>query len=553
MVLFLKTTYPLHESWSKNIFFNFDPLVAFVMAVTGAAFKATLLLSVVTVVITLLAGRVFCGWICPLGTIHDIAAKVIPTAKIARPYGSGRFTRVKYWVLAFLVAGSLFGFSALLFFDPLVFLFRVMTLNIFPFGVLLANGLLDVVRPLAMKLGYFQLSMLSYPQPVFHLAFTSFLMFAAVIALVAVERRFWCRNLCPLGALLSLLSRYAPWGRRVAETCIDCSRCARGCPMNAISDTFRETSWRECIQCLRCEDTCPVEAITFGRENGEGRFEVNPSRRSAIVAGAGGICAAMLAGSAAGNAVVPQNRLRPPGTLTEKDFLDMCLRCGECMKVCPTHALQPAFLQAGVEGLFTPVLTPRVGACEERCNLCGQVCPTGAVRALPLEEKQYAVIGNAVIDRRRCIAWEQGKVCLVCDEVCPYDAIVSRVVADEAGTIRRPFILENKCVGCGQCEHACPVNGPAAVRVFPINEVRKNEGSYITEEAKRLREVRDEDSHLYDDGSGVDGGTGQSMQLEGQTGDNLPPGFVSDEGSGAPPGFVPDPADNLPPGFVPDE
>ena len=158
MVLFLKTTYPLHESWSKNIFFNFDPLVAFVMAVTGAAFKATLLLSVVTVVITLLAGRVFCGWICPLGTIHDIAAKVIPTAKIARPYGSGRFTRVKYWVLAFLVAGSLFGFSALLFFDPLVFLFRVMTLNIFPFGVLLANGLLDVVRPLAMKLGYFQLS-----------------------------------------------------------------------------------------------------------------------------------------------------------------------------------------------------------------------------------------------------------------------------------------------------------------------------------------------------------------------------------------------------------
>ncbi|GAG29319.1 unnamed protein product, partial [marine sediment metagenome] len=76
------------------------------------------------------------------------------------------------------------------------------------------------------------------------------------------------------------------------------------------------------------------------------------------------------------------------------------------MKVCPTHALQPAGLQAGIEGMFTPVLTPRIGACEEQCNLCGQVCPTGAIRNLPLEEKKYAIMGNATIERNRCIAWE---------------------------------------------------------------------------------------------------------------------------------------------------
>lgn len=203
------------------------------------------------------------------------------------------------------------------------------------------------------------------------------------------------------------------------------------------------------------------------------------------------------------------------------------------MKVCPTHGLQPAKLQAGFEGLYTPVLTPRIGGCEEQCNLCGQVCPTGAVRALSLEEKQYAVIGNAIIDRNRCIAWEQGKVCLICDEVCPYDAIDFRMVTDEKATLQRPYVIEDKCVGCGQCEHGCPVNGPAAIFVTPINEVRKNDGSYITEKVKLLREEHkfDDEKDFYEEDSLEDtGASGESAPKPWETNSNtnsdLPPGFV---------------------------
>ncbi len=184
--------------------------------------------------------------------------------------------------------------------------------------------------------------------------------------------------------------------------------------------------------------------------------------------------------------------------------------------------------------MFTPVLTPRIGGCEERCNLCGVVCPTGAIRQLPLEEKQYAVIGNAVIERTRCIAWEQGKVCLICDEVCPYDAIEFRMVTDEKCTLQRPFVTEDKCVGCGQCEKGCPVNGPAAIHVTPINEVRKNEGSYITEKVKELREQykSDDQKDFFKEYDTRDGETqsGESAPMpwekNNDTKDDLPPGFI---------------------------
>jgi ferredoxin len=162
------------------------------------------------------------------------------------------------------------------------------------------------------------------------------------------------------------------------------------------------------------------------------------------------------------------------------------------MKACPTSGLQPAFLEAGLEGVWTTHLVPRIGACEQHCNQCGKVCPTGAIRNLSLEEKQYARIGTAVIFRQKCLAWEQLRLCLVCDEVCPYDAVDFRVVTDHTGTLQRPFVNEDKCTGCGLCEHHCPVDGQAAIYVERLGEERKASGSYITPAKRRLRELADD-------------------------------------------------------------
>jgi NAD-dependent dihydropyrimidine dehydrogenase PreA subunit len=147
------------------------------------------------------------------------------------------------------------------------------------------------------------------------------------------------------------------------------------------------------------------------------------------------------------------------------------------MKTCPTNTLQPTWLKAGLDGLFSPVITPRLAACATNCNACGKVCPTAAIRDLPLIEKQHAKVGTAWIMRQTCLVWEQDKKCLVCDEACPYDAIVFQPVP---GLINAaPVVVENRCLGCGWCETRCPVEGASAIRVNVIGEIRLASGSYV--------------------------------------------------------------------------
>jgi ferredoxin len=167
------------------------------------------------------------------------------------------------------------------------------------------------------------------------------------------------------------------------------------------------------------------------------------------------------------------------------------------MKVCKTNGLQPADFECGFEGLWTPHLVPRHGPCEDKCNMCGHVCPTQAIRALPLPEKQFVKLGTAVIDRHRCIAWEQEKLCLICAEICPIHAIDSMVVDNFKGPFKRPFVMDDKCIGCGYCEKACPVYGRAAIEVYSIGEDRKKSGTYTTEYRKKLRDIKEGQESTY--------------------------------------------------------
>jgi ferredoxin len=173
--------------------------------------------------------------------------------------------------------------------------------------------------------------------------------------------------------------------------------------------------------------------------------------------------------------------IRPPGALPEGDFLRTCIRCGECMKSCVTNTLQPCVTEAGLEGLWTPRMELRFAACEQNCNVCGKVCPTQAIRSLSLEEKTHAKVGTAVLKKESCLVWAQDKLCLICDEICPYNAIVFRTIEG----YRRPVVLPSHCNGCGFCEARCPVQGESAIVVAPNGEIRLAEGSYLTE-AKRL-------------------------------------------------------------------
>jgi MauM/NapG family ferredoxin protein len=206
--------------------------------------------------------------------------------------------------------------------------------------------------------------------------------------------------------------------------------------------------------------------------------------------------------------------IRPPGAVPEPAFLALCLRCGECMKVCPSNALQPVWLAAGPEGLFSPVLTPRRGPCVPDCNACGRVCPTHAIRALPLEEKRWARVGTAVVLQNTCLAWAQGRACVVCQEVCPYGAV--KLQKMEGLAVPAPVVYNERCYGCGYCERHCPVSVSAIV-VEPLNALRLADTSYKLAAQAAGMDYTPPDLH---DGTGPDAGHGQGLPE-----DSLPPGF----------------------------
>jgi MauM/NapG family ferredoxin protein len=369
--------------------------------------------------------------------------------------------------------------------DPISLLTRFYTFILYPLAITLINLFLDLLRPLFGKLGWVGLSHLHYFQPVFYMAIITFLIFGAILLLNLLVPRFWCRYLCPLGAFLSLFSPFGLFKRRVNERCTRCMKCLRACPMGAIPEDPAATRISECIQCRHCASICPEAAIAFPSSLAPvGEYSPKDlSRRGFLYSLAGGFSLGFLTVRTPFTSLQGKSLLvRPPGAIPEAEFLRTCIRCGECMKSCLTNTLQPCLWESGFSGLWTPKMDLRFAPCEQNCNVCGKVCPTQAIRSLPLEEKTNAKVGTAVLRKEMCLVWAQDKPCLICDEICPYNAIVFRPVDG----FRRPVVIASKCNGCGFCEQRCPVKGESAIVVVPNGEIRLAEGSY-TKEARRLQ------------------------------------------------------------------
>ena len=489
LLLFL-TTYPLNPSVPSDLFLRLDPLVAVGSFLGSGNFPVRLSLALVTIILTVLGGRLFCGYLCPLGAVIDLGDTLTVGKKKKAPGTNRRYRKLrngKYYLLLVVVISGVLGFSLLFAFDPISLLTRTFTAFLYPLAIFLANLFLDFVRPLADRLGFLGLVTAHFAQPVYGGNFITFFLVAGILLLGYLSRRFWCRYLCPLGALLAVLSRPAPVRRKVENGCTDCGLCQSQCPMDAIGEDARKTAQSECIGCRICARVCPENVVRFvwvweGMK--KYRSEVDFTRRGFIYATGMALALPFLAHTSLVRARIERKTrlLRPPGALPEKWFNRTCIRCGECVKSCITNTLQPSAFEAGLEGLWTPRHDMRLAGCEQACNVCGRVCPTQAIRALSLEEKRHARIGTAVLLRDRCIAWEQDRLCLICDEACPYNAIVFQTVAGQ----KRPCVDELKCNGCGICEQVCPIFGESAIVVEPMGQIRLREGSYI-EEAKLMK------------------------------------------------------------------
>nr|MBC7245014.1 4Fe-4S dicluster domain-containing protein [Chloroflexota bacterium] len=438
------------ESLPINLFSRFDPLMALVSMLGSKRLIANMIPGLVTIVVTLLLGRVWCGWICPLGTVLNLYG---PNKNPRIP---DKLRQVKYFLLFAFIAAALLGSLALMWLDPITIFVRPLAGAVFP-------AILQKQAPVAVPKGLAAARVAEIPlRPVVHPLLAVPLVI--VLALNLFAKRFWCRYLCPLGAWVAFLSKFS-WIKRYIDKkiCLEWGRCIPVCPMDTIAYEDLSSDPGECLMCLDCLGVCPSGATKFGPQPKPGfGYSYDPSRRQVLASLVVGLGGAALLKTDMLKSKNPY-QLRPPGA-KEEEFLTKCIRCGQCVKVCPNNALHLALFEAGLESIWSPLLIPRIGNCDYDCNACGQVCPTQAIPKLPLEEKRKAKIGTAVVDFDKCIR------CLLCVTRCPVEgALVQGAVEGRKG--KYPIVNPDLCIGCGTCEFVCPVEGESAIRVQAVGTV----------------------------------------------------------------------------------
>ncbi|MDD2594674.1 MAG: 4Fe-4S dicluster domain-containing protein [Bacteroidales bacterium] len=446
-----------------------------------AVFVGSALPFIALLLLTIICGRVYCSFICPLGIWQDIVIW------IAARFKSKQQRRFKYRkpnvILRFgiliiialcLIIGISYPFAL---FDPYSIYGRIAT-NIFNGAVQgINNGLSSI-----------------FPASVSYMAFSNITVWTFVVAsaffcLVTILSAFWgrmyCNTVCPVGCFLGLIGEHAMFRLQVNESkCKECGLCGLYCKSECLDSKNKYIDYSRCVVCFDCAKSCREGALEYRfawkkskTQNSleKGKIQ-NPGRRDAIFAL--GTMGAILASRKWGRKIHPakaaeeekEGSLIPPGAVSIDHLKEHCTACQACIAACPSKIIHPSITEHGIDGFMMPVITYKKHFCSYDCNACSQACPNGALKHISLEEKQLTQIGKVQFTAKNCIVFKEGTDCGACDEHCPTKAITMLPHKKKPG-LYFPSVNKNICIGCGGCEYVCPAS-PKAMRVIP-NEIHE--------------------------------------------------------------------------------
>lgn len=460
-------------------------------------------LALVLLLLTFLFGRVYCSTICPLGVLQDIISWFSRRGKKNQKPGKNKKKRwfhysrpysiVRYTLLTVCVVSLLFGITApTLFLDPYSNFGRIAA-NVFRPLAMEGNNILNWIALKFDNYSFHQVTIYTVTTLSFTVALITFL---AVGVLSFLRGRLFCNTICPVGALLGLVSRFSLFGVKLNPAkCTQCSKCAQACKAECIDYKNLRVDNSRCVDCFNCLDRCKNGAITYqfrysrkekkkteiATETKAQPVTVNvpdsstdsrrKSRRQFLATSAAiGITAPLLPSclKISETDISKLSPITPPGSRSLKHFADKCTACHLCITHCPQQILKPAGFTFGVNYAFKPHLSFYGGAfCNYNCTVCSQVCPNGAIERITREEKKEIQIGVAKFNKESCVVYTYNSSCGACSEHCPTQAVRMEPYKDG---LTIPHVYEELCIGCGGCESICPVRPVKAINVL-ANEV----------------------------------------------------------------------------------